>query len=311
MTPKPRWHFLFKEVLIWLFGILSLFIGAAAVAVMIYFFKNSDLMMHAQLGHSLIGYLILSLPYFWLVFLSLFLWILFYNIKHSKKGYHYSVYLIALVTIFASIIFGFAFAFFGMGQKIDDVLAQKAPLYDRVFNPHVDMWSQADEGRLAGLVIDRPDEDHFILLDRDSGEWYITRISDVNIDNSLIIVGQPLRVMGEVTGNHEFRADQIFPLRPGREFFKRLKPNDKMLLSTDFKNMPAKNFGPGVMLFNDKEQLNDLRINFEQHPELRVAFEKKLLENKELITNMIKQSPDLLINLQYLNISEELLQKIQ
>ncbi len=253
MVPKPRWHFILKEVLIWLFGALSLLVGAMAVAVMVYLSSNNDLMMHAQLGHSLIGYLILSLPYFWLIFLALFLWFLFYNIKHSKKGYHYSVYLIAIAAIIASIILGLVFSFVGVGQKIDDVLARQAPLYDRVFNPHVGMWSRADEGRLAGLVIARPDKNHFILLDRDSGEWYVAQVTDLDDDN-LIVVGQPLRVIGEVTGDHEFRADQIFPVKPGREFFKRLQTNHRPL-PADFEGVPERGFELGKVLFNDEGKL--------------------------------------------------------
>ncbi|MDD2680952.1 MAG: hypothetical protein PHE20_02485 [Patescibacteria group bacterium] len=313
MAPKPRWHFLLKEGVIWLFGALSLFVGAAAVAMMIYLSKNSDLMMHAELGHSFVGYLFLSLPYFWLLFLALFLWVLFYNIKHSKRGYHYSVYLIVLAAVLASVIVGFAFSFLGVGQDIDDVLARQAPLYDSVFNPHVGMWSRAEEGRLAGLVISRPDESHFILLDRDSGEWYVAQITDADkdIDNNLIVVGQPLRVMGEVIGDHEFRAKKIFPVKPGREFFKRLQPHDMMMdPSKDFEGMP-RGFGPGKMMFNDEAQLNKLRITFEESPELKAIFEDNLMDNDKLFADMIKQNPNLIRNLKDLNISEELLQKIR
>jgi len=251
MTPKPRWHFILKEALIWFFGALSLLIGAVSVAVMIYLFNANDLMMHAQLGHSLIGYLILSLPYFWLLFLALFLWLLFYNIKNSKRGYHYSVYLIALISVLASIILGSIFYFIGMGPKIDDVLARQAPFYDRVFNPHVGMWSQVDEGRLAGLVVARPSEDHFILIDRESGEWYVTKI--IEVDDNLIVVGQPIRVIGEITGDHQFKADQIFPMKPGREFFKRFQPKH-MPMADNFENYLERGSGPGMGAFRDDNE---------------------------------------------------------
>jgi len=255
MAPKPRWHFLLKEILIWLFGFLALLVGAASVAVMIYFSRNSDLMMYAQFGHSFLGYLLLSLPYFWLIFLALFLWLLFYNIKHSKRGYHYSVYLIALVAILASIFLGIIFSAVGVGEEIDDVLGRQAPLYDRVFNPHVAMWSQAEEGRLAGLVVSKPDKTHFVLLDRNSGQWYVAYISSV--DEDLVIVGQPIHVIGEIIGEHEFRADAIFPIKPGREFFKRLRPNN-MPPSLIPGAMPEKGFGPGRMIINDAIQIENM-----------------------------------------------------
>ncbi|MBN2884871.1 hypothetical protein JXE04_03020 [Patescibacteria group bacterium] len=247
MAPKPRWHFILKEILIWLFGGLALFIGAASVAVMIYLSNNSGLMMHTQLGHSLVGYLLLSLPYFWMIFLALFLWLLFYNIKHSKRGYHYSFALIALVAILASILLGIIFSAVGIGEEIDDVLGRRAPLYDLVFNPHVAMWSNSEEGSLAGLVVSKSDQTHFVLLDRDSGEWYITCITADN--KNLVIVGQPIRLVGEVIGEHEFRADEVFPIKPGREFFKRLQQNnqDPVLIPGE---LPERGLGPGRMMIN-------------------------------------------------------------
>ena len=39
IAPKPRWHFLLKNSVIWAAGTLSLLIGAGAASVMIYLFK--------------------------------------------------------------------------------------------------------------------------------------------------------------------------------------------------------------------------------------------------------------------------------
>ncbi|MCF7860559.1 hypothetical protein K9M09_02970, partial [Patescibacteria group bacterium] len=307
MTPKPRWHFLLKEVLIWLFGALSLFVGAAAVAVMIYLFGNSDLMMHARLGHSFIGYLLLSLPYFWMIFLALFLWLLFYNIKHSKRGYHYSVYLIALMAVLASIFLGVIFSAVGVGEKIDDILGRQAPLYDRVFNPHVAMWSQAEEGRLTGLVISKPDQTHFVLLDRSSGEWYVAYI-DKNNEN-LVVVGQPVRVLGELIGEHEFRANEIFPMKPGREFFKRLRPN-KLPPSLIPADMPEQGFSPGKMMPNDQIGIEDLQAAFNKYPELKTTFEQNLVNNKGLTAVIVEQNPNFITELENLGISADILEQI-
>ena len=73
LSPKPRWHFLLKERLVWTIGLLALLVGAAAVSVMLYLANNNDWLVYEKAGRNFGAWLLLSLPYFWLVFLTLFL----------------------------------------------------------------------------------------------------------------------------------------------------------------------------------------------------------------------------------------------
>ncbi|MDP3836992.1 MAG: hypothetical protein Q8Q67_02735 [bacterium] len=224
LVPKPRWHFLLREWLVWTFGTLALIVGAASVAVMRYLAENSPWAMHSTYGQTFAGWLLLSLPYFWLFLLGLFLWLLYYNLKHTKRGYRYPMFYVALAALFASILLGLAFYTLGVGRAIDGVLGRKAPLYAHVFNPHVDFWSAPEEGRLAGLVVAHTaDENTFILIDRDRGEWLVTYNPR---DDSFILIGQPLRAFGTITGEQRFEAVKIMRMMSGREYFQRLGPGN-------------------------------------------------------------------------------------
>ena len=223
IAPKPRWHFLLKNSVIWGVGLLALLIGAASVSVMIYLFKYNDLDIWSETHSSLGETILLILPYFWLIFLGLFVFILYYNIKHTKSGYRYSMWLILVVSVFTSIILGSGLFWAGFGEKIDLVLSQEAPLYDRVINPRVDFWSRPDEGRLVGLVAAATGQ-QFILVDREQTEWQVTISPDEarnNQGNIDIIVGLPIRLLGKKISDHEFVAEHILPLIPGRGFFGR------------------------------------------------------------------------------------------
>ncbi|MDD3285081.1 MAG: hypothetical protein PHG95_00345 [Patescibacteria group bacterium] len=301
LAPTPRWHFLLKEWLVWLVGVLSLLVGAAAVSVMIYLSKNNDLFIYDQVGRSFSGWLLLSLPYFWIVFLTLFVWILFYNIKHTKRGYRYPLFLIALFSVFASVLLGGAFSLFGLGEKIDDVLGRQAPFYDIIFNPHVDIWSRPEEGRLSGLVISNSSENTFVLVDREREEWQVAYSGkEGSGGNNAVIVGQPVRAIGKVTGEGLFSAQKIMAMQPGREFFRRLKPE----------GAPPLNFGPGkdapACLADRGKLLDWLR----QYPELKQALEQGLLDNQDLIREISADNPDFLPMLQSLNVSPETIQII-
>ena len=297
LSPKPRWHFLLKERLVWTIGALALLIGAAAVSVMLYLANNNDWLVYEKAGRNFGAWLLLSLPYFWLVFLALFLWLLSYNLKHTKKGYRYSISLIISIAIAASILLGVAFFALGLGAKIDDVLGRRAPLYDRLFNPHIDFWSQPEEGRLAGLVIALEDEQHFILADRERGEWTVIHTED---DSDLVIVGQPVRVVGKLSGEKEFTAQAIMTMKPGREFFKRLNPG--------LMPPPGAGRGPG----QGPEAINcngpkseSLALLLSESPEFRQDFEENLLANKEMVKELSERDPSFLPSLVNLGVSPQ------
>jgi len=303
LEPTPRWHFLLKEWLVWLLGGLSLLIGAAAVSVMIYLSKNSDLFIYDQVGRSFSGWLLLSLPYFWIIFLALFVWILFYNIKHTKRGYRYPLFLVALFSILASILLGSIFSLVGLGEKVDDVLGRQAPFYDIVFNPHVDIWSHPEEGRLSGLVVSREDKNNFVLLDRSQSEWQVFYNGKNDGDqDDFVVVGQPVRAIGEIVGEHSFSAQTVMAMRPGREFFRRLSPE----VNAGMNGRPGK----GQAACRPGQQQDPVVNILEQYPELKLSLEQGLLENKQLISEIAGRDDNFLRMLQSLNINQEVLESL-
>jgi hypothetical protein len=221
LKPKPRWHFLLKNKFIWSLGVFSLLIGATAMSVILYLLNNDNLSLHRSVGESFVAWLLLSLPYFWLIFLALFIWLLYYNIKHTSRGYRYHPILIIAGAILISIFLGSIFFALGMGKKIDSILGERAPLYDVMFNPQIEMWSRPHHGRLSGLVISRENNVRFIISDRNKDEWQIVHGGQ---GDNFVVLGQAVRLMGQISDNGEFRADRIMPMQPGRDFFLRMRP---------------------------------------------------------------------------------------
>jgi len=222
LNPKPRWQFLLKNYTVWLVGLLSLLIGAAAISVMIYLFKFNDWEIYDQTKKTFLEFFILTLPYYWFIFLGVFVFTVYYNFKHTKKGYRYSSILLVGASIIFSIILGTIFYFAGMGEAIDNILGRQAPFYDQVINRHIDFWSQPNEGRLSGMVISKTNDGKFILIDRGTEQWLVSADDNGLNSENIVVVGQPIRLLGEETGNHTFKADKILPIRAGRDFFRRL-----------------------------------------------------------------------------------------
>ncbi len=223
ITPRPRWHFLLKDYVVKLTGILALLVGAAAVSVMIYLLKYNDWEIREETHKNIWEFFLLTLPYFWLILLAFFIFLLYYNLQHTKRGYRYPVWFIASAAFLASIILGSIFYLAGLGEKIDLVLGEKAPLYEKVINRHFDFWFNPSEGRLIGVVLLKSNEQSFVLLDPSGTEWQVTA-KEGDFPVELLRVQQPVNLTGEITSDNKFTAENIHPVKPGRGFWSRPRP---------------------------------------------------------------------------------------
>ena len=226
ISPKPRWQFLLKNYVIWLAGILSLVIGAAAVSVLIYLFRHNNWDIYDQTHKSLWEFFLLTLPYFWFIFLGFFVFVVYYNLKHTKHGYRYPLYAIVLISVVFSFILGSGFFLIGWGEKIDNVLGRQAPFYGQVLNRQLTFWFNPAEGRLAGVVVDLRDNKSFYLVDPTGDNWEIFYRADRQSPEFLKI-GEPVNLIGQIIEDNKFQAEIIRPLMPGREFFKRPEIRDR------------------------------------------------------------------------------------
>jgi hypothetical protein len=227
IAPKPRWQFLLRKYMIWGSGFLALIVGSLAVSVIVYFIKDENVNMYQKMDGSWLKFLFLTLPYFWLIFLALFIFIFYYNLKHTGRGYRYPVIAAVAVSIFSSLFFGAIFFQLGVGRLIDDLLGERTPLYSSVLNRQMIFWNAPEEGRLTGLVVLQTSVSEFILLDIDRETWQVVAAPDHYFLPGIIAAGKPIRIMGVKTDDNIFQARDIFPVGPGRRFFHRFEDDPR------------------------------------------------------------------------------------
>lgn len=225
INPKPKWQFSLKNSLIWVLGFISLVLGAIATSLIFYMLLGEEPGFVPGHPRTLEALLVL-VPFFWITCLLFFAVSVFYYIKHTKKGYKYSPKIIILGIVGVSLVFGGTLSAFGVDRVIDDVLGEKAPMYDRVINPRLDYWSNPEEGRLTGMIVSQEAKQIYNLVDREGKTWII-KTSD-EADSKKIKVNHPVRLMGEKTADYNFSVTEVMSVGPGRGFFKRPLP-PKML----------------------------------------------------------------------------------
>lgn len=217
IKPKPRWTFLLKDYAIWILGACSLVVGGLAFAVVIYMIRNNDWEVYENINGSLPQFVILTMPYFWLVFLAIFILAAHYNFKHTKTGYRYRLPAVIGVSVVLSAVLGGALYGAGVGRAIDDVLSENAPGFYRVLiNPRLDMWACPERGLLLGLITDVRSREEFELLDFNRQIWVVSAQNAKIPPFIKIETGGRIKMIGEKTGEDKFHALIIMPVGPGR-----------------------------------------------------------------------------------------------
>ena len=217
VKPKPRWEFLVRDYSLWVVTLLTMVIGGFAFSVVIYMIKNNDWDIYKYMDGDLLGFVFGTLPYFWIVFLILFILVGHYNFKHTKKGYKYRLPLVVLGIIIFNIFLGGFLYNIGIGQAIDGILSERMPWYGRFMNMRQGRWMQIDKGMVAGLIFEVTDDKHFKIKDFRGGEWNVDA-TEVRIMGELKVeVGSMVRIIGQKISEGMFKAEVIAGGRmPGR-----------------------------------------------------------------------------------------------
>ncbi|MDD4995526.1 MAG: hypothetical protein PHW53_03635 [Patescibacteria group bacterium] len=221
LTPKPRWQFILKDYALWVSAIACLLIGGVFVSLVIFMSRFSGWEIYRRIDYGVMKFILAGIPLFWILLLIIFTLAVYFNFRHTKKGYRLSMPTVLFGVLFLSVMIGIFFNFMGFSPKIDNFLGRKAPFYDRVMNPHLRVWSSPDEGRLSGLITSI-EPDRMTIMDLKRDMWMVIT-HDIE-DHSRVKTGMPALFLGKELPDHVFNASAIMPMEPGQGFFRRLEP---------------------------------------------------------------------------------------
>lgn len=211
IKPNPRWKFLLRDYVFWAVFGAAVLLGGLAFSVVLFFLLERDWDIYKYLDKSFFEYLFLSIPYFWIIILTAFSGVAYYNWKHTKRGYKFNPYLIVLLSILISLFLGSGLYAAGLGEKMDEVFAENMPCcYESFMERRLNVWSQPEKGLLSGEVVERKN-DLLRIEDWGGNEW------EVLIDEALMMgsvemeKGGKLKIVGKKRSENIFEAQQIRP----------------------------------------------------------------------------------------------------
>lgn len=211
IAPVPRWHFLFKDGMFWVLFVFSVILGSLSFSVIIHIAKSGDMSVFNHLQGSLFTSAVMLLPYFWLLFLIIFMVVAFLNWKCTKIGYHYKRRWIILGSVGVSVLIGSIFYASGMAKEIDKLMTVSIPLYNQSKHEALnELWSQPENGLLSGKIIEINEADELLIVRDESGKSWTVADSGVDWENDEMEKrGKIIKIIGRKNGEACFEAKEI------------------------------------------------------------------------------------------------------
>ena len=160
VKPKPKWAFFLHEWLLWFLGAVSVLIGGLSLSIVFVQLRLLDWDLLDIVGSEGV---FMALPYLWFVLLVSFIVLAHYQIKHTNKGYKVSVPLLVFLLVSLSLLFGSIFYHFKLGYRLHRHLSQQSDLYERFIDRKEGLWTNPEDGRLGGTLLEEISDDQQII----------------------------------------------------------------------------------------------------------------------------------------------------
>lgn len=210
ITPRPKWHFVMTNALVWLFFAICVCIGAMSFSIILFSIQQADFSLISHMSHSKTELFLGLFPFFWLVGLLVFLVTAFFVFQKSKKGYKFTwMRLFGFNTVFG-ILLGTLFFIDGGSQWLEETFANKVSYYESIHEKKMKIWMNPEDGFLSG-TIDEINGDTLHLTDFNNVKWNID-YSDAFIPPIILLEkGEQLKLIGEIIKPNHFHVKEMRP----------------------------------------------------------------------------------------------------
>jgi hypothetical protein len=210
ITPKPRWEFLLKNYSMWALGGFALLVGAVAISSALFVVRNTDWSVRRELNDGVMQHIIEITPVLWILVLGAFVLLAMYQMKHTERGYKYSLYII-VGNIAASVLLGVGMYVWGYGYIVDTYAGRYIPMYQGFEEKREVLWNQPESGLLAGVVLGTTTTGMYQIEDFSGKVWDVTTTNISDIDMVILDMVREVGLVGVRVGADTFEACMIRP----------------------------------------------------------------------------------------------------
>jgi heme/copper-type cytochrome/quinol oxidase subunit 2 len=216
VRPYPKQYFLLKRSVIWtVFGLLIL-LGSVAGAIVLFQLRYAEWDLYKHLSHSLAEFVLLVIPFFWLIFLLGFTVFAYYYFRRTEHGYRYAAIWIILLSIALSIIGGGLLYSTGCSERLERVFQENLPFYRELQERKQKVWMSPMHGLLAGRIIKIISDQKVEIEDLQGNNWTIDIADTIWRGRLRPAENLKIKILGEMTGQNRFVANEIRPWKGRR-----------------------------------------------------------------------------------------------
>ncbi|HNV97220.1 MAG TPA: hypothetical protein PKL13_02785 [bacterium] len=211
IKPRPRWIFVFYNIFLWVLVPIFIIFGALSFSFIIHMFISSDFDLRDRVSGNLFEFVFKTMPYFWIIILIIFLFILYFDFKNTKKSYKFNFLKVSLFGLSLIILIGIMFYFSGVARYFDNNFL-KVNSYKALSCQNLKMWNNPEKGILVGKFINIS-ENSGSFKDIYEKNWNIlfnndAELESLNLDNNIKVVGRKI-------DDNNFYAEHIREMRCG------------------------------------------------------------------------------------------------
>jgi hypothetical protein len=205
IKPLSRKIFSIKRVLFWVAVAISLIVGAFTFALVLSGFFNNDWDLYNKYGFN---FILKTLPYFWLISLGVFTVLGEFYYRKTLLGHRRSFIFIMAVYMVSTTIFGSILYSFGTDEYVENYVTENVPEYSNfIFNKY-ETWSHPEDGLLSGTIT-KVGSDVIEIIDFNGFTWVVNTKDSSIVENTLIKVGENVKIIGDSVSPNIFNADEI------------------------------------------------------------------------------------------------------
>lgn len=212
VKPTPKWVFLFKRSFVWGLFVTSVLFGSIAIGIIFFQIRDAGWEIYNQMKDGWAEFILLALPYFWLLLMVLFLALAYYHFRHTKTGYRYNVFAIIGLSLVVSLVFGSVLYATGFSGRLE-AFFQEIPHYEKLHIGKRMLWQRPEKGFLSGTIIQVTEGEILILQDFQEHAWWVD-ITRARIHPEVILQeAEKIKMLGKPEEGGYFIAEMISPWR--------------------------------------------------------------------------------------------------
>lgn len=219
VRPRSRIFFRSRECGLWLAWLVSVIVGAAAVAVTAYATISVHYALYEAVYDNFLTAFVDALPYFWLAIFAVVAAMAVYNVSHTRYGYRWRPVSLLGSSVVASVVIGMTLFAAGYGFLLDQNLGTWSPYYTSQEEMRLALWQMPEEGRMVGTMIVVDDESfngdgpYLAFHDVEDTVWRVAIHELPERDMNLLLNEQyqQIQVFGTTTAEHTFHVCGVYP----------------------------------------------------------------------------------------------------